>query len=58
MIKYFWMSIKENIANIFTKVLLREKHEKFMKAMSLWLIWGTGMEGYGIGHIWVLEWTC
>jgi len=35
-VKYFWVSTQENIADIVTKALPREKHEKFTKAMRLW----------------------
>jgi len=35
-VKYSWVSIQENVANIFTKALPRETHEMFTKAMSLW----------------------
>jgi hypothetical protein len=35
-VKYPWVSTQENIANILKKVLLRVKHEKFTKAVSLW----------------------
>jgi hypothetical protein len=30
------VSTQENVADIFTKALPREMHEKFTKAMSLW----------------------
>jgi hypothetical protein len=32
---YYWVSREENIADIITKVLQSEKHEKFTKALSL-----------------------
>jgi hypothetical protein len=35
-VKYSWVSTQENVADIFTKALPREKHEKFTKAMRLW----------------------
>jgi hypothetical protein len=35
-VKYSWVSIQENVADIFMKALPRAKHEKFTKAMSLW----------------------
>ena len=35
-VKYSWVSTQENVADIFTKALPRENHEKFTKAMSLW----------------------
>ena len=35
-VKYSWVSTQENVADIFTKALPREKHKKSTKAMSLW----------------------
>jgi hypothetical protein len=35
-VKYSWVSTPENVADIFTKALPREMHEKVMKAMSCW----------------------
>jgi hypothetical protein len=35
-VNYSWVSIQENVADIITKVLGRQKHEKFTKAMGLW----------------------
>jgi hypothetical protein len=35
-VNYSWISTHENVADIFTKALGRQKHEKFTKAMGLW----------------------
>ena len=35
-VKYSGVLTQENVANIYTKALPREKHEKFTKAVSLW----------------------
>jgi len=34
-VKCSWVSTQENVADIFTKALLREKQKKFTKVMSL-----------------------
>jgi hypothetical protein len=35
-VNYSWISTQENVADIFTKALGRQKHEKFTKSMGLW----------------------
>jgi hypothetical protein len=35
-VNYSWISTHENVADIFTKALERQKHDKFTKAMGLW----------------------
>jgi hypothetical protein len=35
-VDYFYMHTNENVADILTKALTTDKHEKFTKAMGLW----------------------
>jgi len=44
-------STEENIADIFTKALPKDKNDKFTKVMSYDRPGGHDLKGYDIGHI-------